>query len=158
MNRSTPAQFWAKTLKRENGCWEWSGAHFHNGYGRARYHGRDTVAHVIAWELTNGPVPQGLELDHECRNRGCINPAHLEPVTHQVNQMRGTSFVRENAEKTECLKGHPLSGENLFIRNDGRRRCRTCERESQKRLRNTSTYRTKHAAEERQRRQERKIQ
>jgi HNH endonuclease len=156
MRRATPETFWGKVDKAFD-CWMWRGAHFNSGYARVKFHGRDTVAHLIAWELTNGPVPAGLELDHLCRNRGCVNPAHLEPVTHRENEVRGNTVIRNNALKIVCHKGHPLSGDNLFVRNDGRRRCRACERATQKKLRSTSNYKRNHAADEPNRRAERKL-
>jgi hypothetical protein len=141
VNRSVPG-----------GCWYWLGSFFRDGYGRFKHGGRDDVAHRVSYELAKGPIPDWLELDHLCRNRGCVNPAHLEAVTGRVNVLRGETIVRTNAEKTHCSKGHPLSGDNLFIRRDGRRRCRTCERASQQRLRARPDAKRRHAEVERQRR------
>lgn len=146
-----PALFWSRVNKTET-CWHWTGATFHNGYGRVKFRGRDTVAHRITYELEHGPIPAGLTLDHLCRVRPCVRPDHMEAVTLGVNVLRGETITRRNAEKTACDQGHPLSGANLFVRRDGRRRCRTCERASQKRQRVTPKYRAKHAEEERRRR------
>ena len=156
--RATPESFWARVDKTGGECWTWLGAHFRSGYTRVKYQGHDTVAHLIAYELTYGSVPDGLELDHLCRHRWCVNPAHLEPVPHAVNQARipgGLTVV--NATKAACNRGHSLSGDNLFVRRDGRRRCRTCERATQQRLRSTDAYRQRHAAEERARRARKEI-
>ena len=143
------AVFWSRVRKSE-GCWIWIGSRFHNsGYGRFKFRSRDTNAHIFSWEWEHGPVPDGLELDHLCRNRACVRPSHLEPVTHRENELRGATVIADNYAKTHCSAGHPLSGENLFIRRDGRRRCRTCELATQKRLRATDDYRAKHAAYER---------
>ena len=72
------------------GCWLWTGAMFQStGYGALRVNGRTTVAHRIGYECFNGPIPAGLVLDHLCRVRSCVNPAHLEAVTGQVNVLRG---------------------------------------------------------------------
>ena len=78
-------------------------------------------AHVVAFELTNGPVPAGLEVDHLCGNRACVNPAHLEAVSH------GENCRRAKAKRTTCRNGHPYTAETLIIdRTSGARRCRIC--------------------------------
>jgi hypothetical protein len=87
------ARFWARVEKRPDGCWIWTGVINHNGYGRytyARPDGRSLAsrAHRIAYELLVGPIPDGLQLDHLCRVKACVNPAHLEPVTQDENMRR----------------------------------------------------------------------
>lgn len=149
--KSTPDDFWRRVNKSE-GCWIWSGAHFWAGYARVKYHGRDGVAHRVAWILTHGPVPDGLELDHLCRNRGCVNPSHLEPVTHRENEFRGMTIIRENMLKTHCKRGHPLSGDNLFIRRVGARHYYACHKMHGAKSRERPGYKEKHAAYERARR------
>lgn len=119
--------------QRENGCWEWTAGN-RGGYGRVAIHGKLMEAHRWMWERTNGPIPEGLELDHLCRNRACVNPEHLEPVSHLENIRRGETGAH-NARKTHCKHGHPLSGANLHIKPDGERRCRTCSREEMRRAR-----------------------
>lgn len=87
-------------------------------------------AHRHAYELLKNPIPQGKELDHLCRNRECVNPSHLEPVTHKENQRRGNGFSGRNAKKTHCPLGHALIEGNLTaagIRR-GRRECLICSR------------------------------
>ena len=112
----------------DDGCWKWTGHHDRDGYARCYWNGR-ALAHRAVYEILKGPIPQGLEIDHLCRNRGCVNPAHMEPVTHAENTLRGFSPQALNARKTECAHGHPLSGENLHIRpRDGGRICRACDR------------------------------
>jgi HNH endonuclease len=86
------------------------------------------------YRLLVGPVPEGLELDHLCRNRACVNPAHLEPVSHRENVLRGASFAAINAVKTHCIHdGHPFDDVNTIVRPEGRRGCRACMNAAQRR-------------------------
>lgn len=109
------------------GCWTWTRKDNGMGYGRAVVGARHCRAHVLAYEAFVGPVPDGLELDHLCRNRTCVNPRHLEPVTHRENVLRGECFAAVNARKTHCPQGHPYAGDNLYIEGHSRR-CRKCSR------------------------------
>jgi hypothetical protein len=111
------------------GCWLWSGSLSTRGYGRIVIRARRYTLHRVLYEALKGPIPVGLELDHLCRVRCCLNPAHLEPVTHKENIERGKSITVANAAKTHCVHGHPLSGENLGLTPKGARYCRTCLRE-----------------------------
>lgn len=129
---SWPESFWNKVEKQENGCWIWRGYINVEGYGKAA---NNKMAHRVAYQLVIGNIPEGLEIDHLCRNRRCVNPAHLEPVTHTENVKRGdySNVDREllgrlQREKTHCPKGHPYTGNNLRINYAGRRVCRECER------------------------------
>ena len=94
------------------------------------YHGighrNQKSPHIVAYELRHGSVPCGLELDHKCNTPLCINPDHLEAVTHRENVKRSQSPFGINARKTECPKGHPLAGDNLYLTPNGRRNCRIC--------------------------------
>jgi hypothetical protein len=127
----TPGQFWQKVDKREPGeCWPWLGVTNFDGYGYFRRDGRTVMAHRYAYELEAGPIPEGLEPDHLCRNRACCNPAHMEPVTHRENVLRGEGTAAVNARKTHCPREHELSGDNLYVNPSGHRRCRTCQREA----------------------------
>lgn len=115
------------------GCWQWVASFNSHHYGQFRIWGKTRTAHRLAWSLIVGPIPVGLDLDHLCRNRGCVNPRHLEPVTRRVNTQRGMAAERtraSRAEQTHCRRGgHPLSGDNLRIGSKGERTCRTCRRE-----------------------------
>ena len=104
MSRTAAERFWAKVVNdTETGCWLWSGATT-TGYGR--FHlamGLPlVVAHRFAYETLVGPVPAGLDLDHLCRVRRCVNPAHLEPVTRRENLMRGDTICRAHHEDRDC--------------------------------------------------------
>lgn len=119
--------------KLANGCWRWDGHKDQKGYGgvSVKINGRfrNLRAHRYLYELMVGPVAKELHLDHLCRNPSCVNPAHLEPVTPRENTMRGVGPTKVNAEKTHCLRGHPLSGDNVY-RKPGTpnwRQCRKCQ-------------------------------
>lgn len=109
-------------------CWLWNACRDQLGYGSFGIGGRgkNRRAHIWAYEHFIGAIPEGLELDHLCRTRHCVNPWHLEPVTHRENTLRGISFVALNAAKTHCKQGHPLEGDNVKILKRGGRGCRTC--------------------------------
>lgn len=125
-------RFWAKVDQRPDGCWVWTAGR-QRGYGRFWDGSRGVYAHRFAFELLVGPIYDGEELDHLCRNRSCVNPAHLEPVTHRVNAQRGIAGQvngdRERA-KTHCPKGHEYAGANLYVNGRGWRRCRLCVKEA----------------------------
>lgn len=115
-------------LDPETGCWSWLGYLNHNGYGRLNVGGKQLRAHRASYETFVGPIPDGLVIDHLCRNRACVNPEHLEPVTMQVNTERGIggAIGRFQADKTECANGHEFSEANTYQRKSGGRDCRTC--------------------------------
>lgn len=108
-------------------CWVWTAA-LNHGYGDF-FIKRDTSrarAHRWAYESLVGPIPDGLTLDHLCRNRACVNPAHLEPVPMRVNCLRGEGASALCARKTHCVHGHAFSKSNTIIEADRSRRCRIC--------------------------------
>ena len=118
------------------GCWLWPTVNARTGYGSIRVAGRGSrmaLAHRVSYELHVGPIPEGLHLDHLCRNRGCVNPEHLEPVTCRENILRGVGFAATNAVKTHCPAGHPLDGANLYVCPRGTRKCRACRAEASRR-------------------------
>lgn len=121
----------------QQGCWEYQGArHVNTKHGIFGYtvQGHTTTFRVHKWvyENTVGPVPDGLVLDHLCRNPPCCNPSHLEPVTQGENVLRGEGIAARNARKTHCHKGHEFTGGNFRVDTLGRRVCRVCKRERDK--------------------------
>lgn len=134
--QGTPEErFWAK-VDAFGDCWEWTAYRDKDGYGILSFvpAGLSTRAHKFAWQTLVGPIPDGLELDHRCRNRGCCNPDHLEPVTHAENMRRSgllgqwTRLAAKN--RTHCQRNHPYAGENLVM-DSGSRRCRQCRNDGQ---------------------------
>lgn len=114
-------------------CWAWTGATTANGYGRFQMGGVHWMAHRASFVLAGNEIPDGMQLDHLCRNTTCVNPDHLDVVTPRENTMRGTSFAPVNAAKTECHNGHPFDAENTYVMPDGGRGCRACRREADRR-------------------------
>lgn len=106
-------------------CWIWTAAKVPAGYGFMRWDGRNQPAHRIAYQLLVGPIPTGHVLDHLCRVRVCVNPDHLEPVTHRVNLLRGVGISAQKASRTHCPNGHEFTENNIYWWHNARY-CRQC--------------------------------
>lgn len=132
---SVNQRFWAKVDSAEDGCWTWTACRSWKGYGlfgirpapgapQSNKH-----AHRVAYEMLVGPIPVGLHIDHLCRNRACVRPDHMEPVTPRENWIRGNTPSAVHARQTHCIHGHPLFGDNLYVApGNGMRACRTCKK------------------------------
>lgn len=125
------SSFWSK-VKKTNNCWEWTASTAGGGYGHFNYKKKQYTAHRTAYELLVGEIPKGLQIDHLCRNKKCVNPQHLEPVTPSQNICRGDTIPAVHAKKTHCPNGHPYSGDNLYLSGKHQtRRCRICRNKTQ---------------------------
>lgn len=118
----------------DNGCWVWQKFITEEGYGRIHLRSpspRNVLAHRLYYERYVGPIPADLEIDHLCRNRACVNPAHLEPVPKRVNILRGEGVAARFARRTHCSKGHEFTSENTYINPTSLARyCRVCLRDA----------------------------
>lgn len=122
-----------RSRRARSGCVVWRGAVQSRGYGCLSVGaGKIALAHRVAYFLAHGEIDAALTIDHLCRNRRCVNPAHMEQVTAAENIRRGESLPARNARKTHCHRGHELSGENLIAHANGRRNCRECQRGHEK--------------------------
>jgi hypothetical protein len=151
----TAEKFWSKVDRSggEGACWPWLGSFFENGYGQVSWNYKKLRAHRVAYTLTNGPISDGLLLDHiECKNRACCNPDHVRPVTPQINSIENSDGQSAlNAAKTHCPQGHAYAGDNLIFgkgrRGRPERRCRTCHREKNAKWRANASSETKQGIE-----------
>jgi hypothetical protein len=135
-------KFWEKIAKRENGCWLWIGSLSNAGYGRFdggaafRAAHKTRIAHRLAFMAIKGAIPEGLTLDHLCRNRACVNPDHLDPCPIGENVRRSPVW---NGNKTHCPAGHQYTNDNVKVSSRGERCCKTCRnqqaRDSKRRAR-----------------------
>lgn len=118
-----------RRVRRTSRCWQWLGETNQHGYGRVKLGDRRFAAHVVVYESERGPVPTGKCLDHLCRNRDCVNPDHLEPVTQRENILRGDGIAAHNARKVEC-EIHRIPLKQTTAKRP-QRRCPQCNREYQ---------------------------
>ena len=133
---SAKERFWKYVFPEPmSGCWLWIGPITSGRQSGLKYgsltelvagKSKTRSAHTLSFEIHKGLVPKGLEIDHLCRNTLCVNPEHLESVTHKVNALRGISPSAKNSKKTHCIRGHILEGPHLYITKAGSRACRTC--------------------------------
>jgi HNH endonuclease len=125
-----PDRFWVKTRVEDTGyetpCLTWIAYKTAAGYGRISWQGKNCLAHRVAYEVLVAPIPEGLTVDHLCRNRACVNVDHLEPVTQGENVRRGTNPFAINAAKTHCKRGHEFTEANTRVSKAGNRNCITC--------------------------------
>lgn len=129
----TEARFWSK-VDRTGACWLWTAATHDEGYGRFWDGARLVPAHRWAYLSLVGPIPEGLHLDHLCRTRACVNPAHLEPVTPRENTLRAP-VTRARAGQVACVHGHAFTPGNTITKPNGTRKCRECAKARSARLR-----------------------
>lgn len=136
MRGTVEVRFWAKVFKHENGCWDWLGAlswskdkRRPSCYGRFWDGERLALAHRYSYVLAKGPIADGLQIDHLCKNTRCVNPDHLEAVTSQENNLRSEAVSAKHAVKTECPAGHAYNEENTYTDAKGSRHCRCCRAE-----------------------------
>ena len=131
--RPTPAERFESKIDKSGDCWEWLGTIYKTGYGQFKVKKKQYLAHRWSYEHYVGPIPEGLVIDHLCRNRSCVNPDHLEPVTNEENLYRGKGYRIMNGMDDSCIHGHKYTPENTYWAPNGRHvRCRTCQREQER--------------------------
>lgn len=118
-------------VNKTDDCWIWTGATNGVGYGKLGISENGVLSypytHIIAYEALIGSIPDGMEIDHLCRNPICCNPKHMETVTSLENSLRGEHPNFKTARTGICKRGHLIAGENIYLRRDGRARCRACQ-------------------------------
>jgi len=145
MNGSDTDRFWSMVAKGPDGsCWLWTASVQvrRGGYGQFKVGGKTRRTHIVAYELIVGAIPNGKVLDHLCRTPRCVNPAHLDPVTHGENTRRGMAPSAIAYRTNRCQRGHAFTEANTIRRPNrpGKRECRTCDNARQ-RLHHAATRR-----------------
>lgn len=130
-----------KILPVDSGCWLWTGCVSEDGYAKTNKKAGSSFVHRVMYQRIVGPISEGLELDHSCKVRNCVNPEHLEPVTPKLNKMRARGWVAaSDSEPLSCKRDHDLTkADSIYTTPDGRRRCRACQRLTNQRCRNKHT-------------------
>lgn len=130
MRKPVAERFMEKVvLIPESTCWYWIGSTIPQGYGYFSHNGKKRVAHRVSYELFVGPLDTQKQIDHLCRERGCVNPRHLEPVSAHENVHRSDRTIASiHSKKTHCPRGHQYNEENTHRNAKGGRRCRACDR------------------------------
>ena len=113
-------------LNKKTRCWDWIGGPFTHGYGVFKAKGKTWRAHRFSFVLLKGEIPEGKILHHKCENKLCVLPEHLELVTLRQHPKIST---KHNTNKTHCIRGHPLSGSNLYVKPNGKRQCSKCHKD-----------------------------
>ncbi len=141
---------YAEKIEVTDGCWTWLGTRTTRGYGRIFKGRKPYQAHRVVYELLVGAIPEGMTLDHLCRNRLCVNPAHLEPVSDRINRMRGISPPAVAARRATCVHGHEYTPQTMRLTKQGARVCRICTNEKARaRLQNDPEQRARRNAKDR---------
>lgn len=127
LNPTAKDRFAAKYEVSDNGCWEWTAFKNPNGYGMFSpgYGVTSRLAHRVSYFMATGLNPNA-DLDHLCRNTSCVNPDHLEPVTHKENMLRGISPTAVNAKKTHCNRGHEYAVVGTWASRESGKQCKAC--------------------------------
>lgn len=139
MTRRTPAERFARFVNLagpiplirgvQGRCHQWRGSVDDDGYARFWLDGRNRRAYHVAYVTAHGPIPAGHDVDHHCRNRRCVNPAHLRALTHRDNVLASSNVAAYRAAQTHCHRGHEFDEANTRRRKDGTRACRACARD-----------------------------
>jgi hypothetical protein len=125
LDERTASRFWRKVERgAPDACWSWTGTRHSKGYGSFSLHGRQVLAHRVAWQAVRGPIPSGLVVDHLCQQPLCQNPLHMALVTAGENVLRGRGPTAVNARRSHCPAGHVYDGRGWR----GERRCLACQR------------------------------
>src|SRR5882757_2009475 len=130
MRKNTIQDFWDK-VEMTKTCWNWTAGKV-DGYGVFKIGGTDKKAHRVAYEAVVGPIPEGMCIDHLCRNRACVYPLHMEVVTWRQNIHRGQGIAAKNRAKTHCKRGHEFTLSNTYRTAMGGRGCRQCKQAAAK--------------------------